>query len=106
MQNKQTTLLLRLHISALPLSVGPVNPASAPHSHFAGGMSRKTTYMCQEGVSTKTQNKMTPQQRISPRCLTKGKHRLNIRRNFLRLRCIKLWDHLPRGAVGTMKPAT
>lgn len=84
----------------------PVNPAFAPYPHFVRGMRRKTTYVCQEGVSTKAQNKTTTHQSISTRCLTEGKHRLNIRRNFLRLRCIKLWDHLPRGAVGTMKPAT
>lgn len=60
----------------------------------------------QESVSTKTQNKMTHQQRISQRYLTKRKHRLNIRKHFLRLWCIKLWDHLPRGVVGTMKPST
>lgn len=83
----------------------PVNPAFALRSHFLHGMSRKN-YMYQEGVSTKTQNKMTHQQRISPRYLTKGKHSLNIRKNFLRLSYIKLWDHLPRAAVGTMKPAT
>jgi len=62
--------------------------------------------MCQEGISTKAQNKMTPQQSISTRHLTEGKRRLNIRRNFPRLRCIQLWDHPPREVVGTMKPAT
>lgn len=77
-----------------------------PLPHFVCGMSQKTTYMCQESVSTKAQNEMSGHQSISTRCLTKGKHRLNIRRNFLRLRCIKLWNHLPGGAVGTMKPAT
>lgn len=84
----------------------PGNPAFAPYPHFVCGMSRKTTYVCQESVSTKAQNETSGHQSVSTRRLTEGKHRLNIRRNFLRLRCIKLWNHLPRGAVGTMKPAT
>lgn len=84
----------------------PVNPDFALYPHFLCGMSRKTTYVCQEGISTEAQNKMTPQLSISTRCLSEENHRLSIRRNFLRLWCIKLRDHLPRGAVGAMKPAT
>lgn len=83
-----------------------MNPGFVLYTPFVCEMSGRTTYVCQEGVSTEAQNKTAPQQSISTRRLTEGKRGLSIRRNFLRLRCIKLWDHLPGGAMGTMKPAT
>lgn len=98
-------MFLRLQISALALFVGPSESSFFPLLPLRTWDEQKN-YTCQEGISTEAQNKMTRQQRISPRYLTEGKHRLSIRRHFLRLWCIKLWDHLLRGAVGTMKPAT
>lgn len=89
----------------LPFVWVPGKAAFASHSHFARGMSRKTE--CVREVSA-------PKHKIKRPIISKGfpqdtrpkENRLNIRRNVLRLWCIKLWDQLPRGAVGAVKPAT